>query len=483
MSPSSSSTPFTLSGSRVSRLRKPPSPPGTPFTLSGSRIANASRVWQAAEDSPISNWDKTKDFIVAIASESAAHATADGTLQIYWRNKTDGGSFVPLGNTGELTYNGVTNLVNDNPVTTDEKGCTSGLATFVDGIEREGANDCVTSLGRDEWTEHQWAIDASNALDGKEYEFQLYDLTEGASVGTCLATLTTLGIPAPPTNVSATKGDYADKVTITWTKSSGATGYQVYRDGVGLGWLGDVATYDDSGADAPTITPGAAAASDGIYTTKVVLSLSGQLAKGTTHTYKVRAKNILGESGDSETDTGYREIANLTYQWQRSSADSDADYSDISGATTISYDDIDAPADGSGRYYRCVVSAIGATQQNSSPDRGYRDIGAPAHGTYHGTITNTGGENCDYRGFVWDNVSHGDPGNIAPAASAYAPNYWIEGNSYGAVSFSHQVTELAENDTFYVRACAHNSAGWSYGNEVSFDTLVGFAHSFGVIIG
>lgn len=184
-------------------------------------------------------------------------------------------------------------------------------------------------------------------------------------------------IPDPPTNVQATNGAHTDKVVVTWIKSTGATKYEVFRDDVGLGELGDVATYDDNGAGAPTITPGAAAASDGLYVDKVALSLSGQSANnGTTHTYKVKAGNVAGWSGYSDSDTGYRGVDSLTYQWQRSAADSDAAYSNIDGATTASYDDTDAPADGSGRYYRCVENATGAAEQTSSSDRGYRAASA-----------------------------------------------------------------------------------------------------------
>lgn len=187
--------------------------------------------------------------------------------------------------------------------------------------------------------------------------------------------ITFLTKPAAPTNVAATDGDHTDKVVITWTKSTGATQYQVYRDGSPLGWLGDVATYDDTGAGAPSITPGDAVASDGAHEDKVALYLSGEgTSNGATHTYKVRAKNATGESADSGTNTGYRGVGSLTYQWQRSAADSDADYSNIDGATTEAYDDTGAPADGSGRYYRCVENATGAAQQISAVDRGYRGI-------------------------------------------------------------------------------------------------------------
>jgi len=181
--------------------------------------------------------------------------------------------------------------------------------------------------------------------------------------------------PAAPVIIGATENQ-PDKVVVTWNKSTGATGYQVYRDGAPLGWLGDVATFDDNGADAPTITPGAAAASDGTYSTHVALSLAGEAANnGTTHTYKVRAKNATGESGDSGTDTGYRLVGALGFQWQRSAADSDAAYGNIIGATTENYNDTGAPANGQGRYYRCVLNADGAAEQISAVDRGYRWIG------------------------------------------------------------------------------------------------------------
>lgn len=83
---------------------------------------------------------------------------------------------------------------------------------------------------------------------------------------------------------------------------------------------------------------------------------------------------------------------------------------------------------------------------------------ATAHATLHGTITDTGGENADERGFEWGTVS------------GVYPNSWTETNSYGVASFSHQITGLAESQTYYFRAKAHNSAGWGYGTEKSFDT-------------
>lgn len=190
--------------------------------------------------------------------------------------------------------------------------------------------------------------------------------------------------PAPPTNVQATDGDYTDKVRISWTKSLGASSYAIYRDGEFEIGVGDVDYADDDEADPPTITPGNAVASDGDYADKVALYLSGEgITKGTTHAYKVKAFNTEGYSEDSNTDGGYRGVSSLTYQWQRSAADSDADYSNIDGATTEAYNDTGAPADGSGRYYRCVENAAGAAQAISGVDRGYR---IPVKPRSHGYI-------------------------------------------------------------------------------------------------
>ena len=206
---------------------------------------------------------------------------------------------------------------------------------------------------------------------GTSYRVRAYAVNSlGTSYGVTVQILTK---PAAPTNVAASEND-GTKVVVTWTKSTGATAYQIYRVSTALGWLGDVATGEDTGGAAPVITPGAAVASDGDSLLHVTLSLSGEsIANGTTYAYKVRAKNATGESADSATDNGYRDAQTVTHQWQRSSGDSDADYSNISGGTTDPYNDTGAPENGDGRYFKCVQDATGSVQATSSVDRGYRD--------------------------------------------------------------------------------------------------------------
>jgi len=239
---------------------------------------------------------------------------------------------------------------------------------------------------------------------GTSYRVRAYAINGG---GTAYgATVTVLTLPAAPTNVSATDGNHTDKVVITWTKSTGATGYKVYEGSNLLDTLGDVAIYDDTAAPAPTITPGNAVAGDGASTDHVALNIAGEsVANGASRTYKVVALNATGDSADSGTNTGYRGYGALIYQWQRSAADSDASYGNIIGATTEAHNDTAAPAgvvtpgaatagdglstaqvalslagqsvaNGAGRYYKCVLNATGCAEQTTGVNRGYRTTGA-----------------------------------------------------------------------------------------------------------
>jgi len=76
---------------------------------------------------------------------------------------------------------------------------------------------------------------------------------------------------------------------------------------------------------------------------------------------------------------------------------------------------------------------------------------------------------CDARGFVFDTKSHGNPGNVAPIASGYTYQITESGN-FSTGAFSMEMSGLKPGTTYYNRACAHNSAGWGYGNEMSFTT-------------
>jgi len=250
--------------------------------------------------------------------------------------------------------------------------CYSSTNTFPSTSDSK-AEETGGSFGTGAYTESLTGL-----TEGTTYYLRAYATNPGGTgYGTVVTILTK---PAAPTNVSATDGDFPDKCVVTWTKSTSATAYKVYEGSNLLATLGNVATYDDTGtAGKPVITPGTATASDGTSSDYVTLSVAGEsAANGATLTYKVTAGNATGYSGDSNTNTGYRNTTTLTYAWQRSAADSDASYSAIGGGTTDPYNDTGAPADGSGRYFKCVISMTGATNQTTTADRGYR-LSAPTY--------------------------------------------------------------------------------------------------------
>ena len=103
-------------------------------------------------------------------------------------------------------------------------------------------------------------------------------------------------------------------------------------------------------------------------------------------------------------------------------------------------------------------------------------MGVPTNPTIDGTsatligsITDTGfpdGDDCSEYGFVWDTVTHANPGDVAPDATDYA-SYWSSTSGTGVGTFTHTITGLTELTTYCFRAYAL-SAGYTYSEEICF---------------
>lgn len=277
--------------------------------------------------------------------------------------------------------------------------------------------------------------------------------------------------PAKPTNIAATDDAFDTKVVVTWNKSTGATGYQVYRDGVGLGWIGDLATYDDVGADAAVITPGIAVASDGTFIAHVHLEVTGEsIAEATHHTYTVKARNGTGESDIStDSDTGYRSHGVLTYIWYRSAGDANHTFASIAGegGTTDPYDDVNAPANGDGRWYYCKVSATGATTQDTSHNRGYRGAVTVVTLPCTGFGSDWAIVNGEITGIV-DSFIITQAGFDYGLTSDYSSSQ-VTTDSFGLESFSETLSGLSPATVYHYRAKI-NAGGWAYGEDRLFAT-------------
>ena len=94
-------------------------------------------------------------------------------------------------------------------------------------------------------------------------------------------------VPSAPTGVSATDGTRTDGVAVTWSASSDATSYSVWRSNT-------------------SSTAGATAIASGITATSYV---DTSAVAGQTYYYWVKATNRSGTSGWSNSDTGYRKVA------------------------------------------------------------------------------------------------------------------------------------------------------------------------------
>lgn len=86
----------------------------------------------------------------------------------------------------------------------------------------------------------------------------------------------------------------------------------------------------------------------------------------------------------------------------------------------------------------------------------------PTTATGNGNITDTGGENPHTRGICWNT------GGTPTTADSKAEDDGA--GSYGVGAFSKSMTGLSPATLYYVRAYAINSAGTSYGGQVSFTT-------------
>lgn len=123
-----------------------------------------------------------------------------------------------------------------------------------------------------------------SAIAGTVYQIAV-DGYNGATGTITLHLNLVVAPPTVPTSVAATKGTLLDRVRITWTAPTGATGYEVYR------------STTNNTATAVKIT--AMDVTGSIFEDLTAIS-------GTTYYYWIKAKNTGGTSGFSAVAAGFR---------------------------------------------------------------------------------------------------------------------------------------------------------------------------------
>jgi hypothetical protein len=225
----------------------------------------------------------------------------------------------------------------------------------------------------------------------------------------------TFALPTPQ-NLEASDGTSADHVELTWSPVIGAENYEVsINDGPWIA-LTSNPSWLDTGAPSGAFVTGTPVASDGTRIDAVDLSLAPiTLVPAAAQEYRVRAVSTTGTSDASQPDSGHRLTSGpVDVQWQRSAADSASDFTNLDGIVDAANEDTTAPENTEGRYYRAVLSAIGAGPEATTADRGYRTLGAPIN-VSASDGTDTGGV------FVsWDAV----PG--AQSYQVHDGTSWIE---------------------------------------------------------
>jgi len=208
---SSSFNPAYLKGKSIVSSSKPCHVKGVVVVdLTASRIANAVRDDQSgSDDGDVSAWHQEFILAVQIGTSNGPIASA---YKLRWRDVTDAGAFADVGATGEIKYSTDTVLTDGNAVTSAKSICTgTPEPSWQDGLESENDNllpDSGTySLADEYYTELQWALSTADGDEDHQYEFELYDVTAGKSVGTCAAQITLSGDRIVDKQVAASADD------------------------------------------------------------------------------------------------------------------------------------------------------------------------------------------------------------------------------------------------------------------------------------
>jgi hypothetical protein len=391
---------------------------------------------------------------------------------------------------------------------TTRRGTTYGYSESFTTV----ATEPVVSATQGDYRDHvrlEWTT-----IDGAQ-EYVIY--RDGAEIGRAAHgedsyddTMLGSGWVQQPQNVDATRGDHFDRVTVSWdpsmtgpgpshtytlvaiyphaasAPSAPTTGFvgppEIVDYEVAIyhgGWqsVGLVTTWDDMSAPEPHIEVPQAQATEGEHADRVALDVD-QLPAVIPGMYLYEVQAVIhngSTSGPSRSVFGYRGAGDIEYQWERSSGDSDADYADLGGATSSSFDDTTAPDDGSGRFYRLRLMADNAADEHTEAVRGFR--AAPAElttlaaadvdetsATLHAEIDDLGAPAPTAHGFCYGTTSNPTHGDVDVTCTDL-------GSATTAETFSESITGLAAGTEYHVQAFAENNAGRAYGEQgVSFWT-------------
>jgi len=150
-------------------------------------------------------------------------------------------------------------------------------------VWRNTSNNATTAALKGSPTSSPY--DDLTAVPGTTYYYWLKSKNSAGTSGFSSADsgYAKLTVPAVPTGVAASDGTYTDRVRVTWTASTGATSYEVWRN-----------TANNAATASKVSSPPGSPYDD-------MSAVSGK-----TYYYWVKAKNSAGTTGFSSSDSGWR---------------------------------------------------------------------------------------------------------------------------------------------------------------------------------
>lgn len=167
-----------------------------PTQLLSRLLSDTDRSVLAADDGDVTGFTPGK-FILATQIGYNGKDTAASAYKLQWRNVTAAGAFADVAATGECKWSATSNVLADGTaVTSTTRRCTADAQeTWQNGLENVADNLLPDSgtidLGSDCFTELQWALDLTDAKANNQYEWRLYNVTQGAALTACAAQITT----------------------------------------------------------------------------------------------------------------------------------------------------------------------------------------------------------------------------------------------------------------------------------------------------
>jgi len=297
----------------------------------------------------------------------------------------------------------------------------------------------------------------SSVTNGTTYYYVVQTLTAAGSSADSpqvSATPGVPGVPAPPTNLTATPGNAT--VTLTWTASTGATGYNVKRSTTSGGPYTQLAAPTSSGYTDSSVINGVT-----YYYVVSTLTSAGESANSAQVSATPNAQsmapaaptNLTATPGNAVVTLSWTASAGATGYNVKRATTSGGPYTQLAAPSSNGYTD-SSVTNGTTYYY--VVSATNSTGESANSAQVSATPTAPSvPPAVPSNLTATAGDT--QVSLTWSASSGATSYNVKRSGTSGGPYTQIA----APTSTSYTDTALSNGTTYYYVVSATNSSGES----------------------